>query len=301
MVDRRLKDILKLNSLPKKVAASFVCLSALAGCNYALCQLALHYYCLCQGVRLPFEGLPFFAALLALVSAIGWILFHTVNLVFFSLFDWAKFIGEKWHELTNSKGYRLTLVAFLAVSALVLWGTESRIGLIALTGAFSLVFTDMEKEDKPYQMIFPCMGHTVSLACFVTCFFVPVTTLADSAFFWATAGSFVLGLGPYVVYAWYPNYDFAIASIFAFVCVLIGNFVLLSDPHTVADLLSVSKYGGGIDVVIAYEESGGATTKAESQGELIMRTQDSLFIRTNDTIEEFPLQHVRSITYPQKK
>lgn len=81
--------------------------------------------------------------------------------------------------------------------------------------------------------------------------------------------------------------------------------LLVFQTDTADELLWLTGFGGGRNVFVLFEESGGAPHAKEVSGCLLLRTNTSLFILPWDSEkgrawEEYPLKHIRQIRYQEE-
>ena len=80
--------------------------------------------------------------------------------------------------------------------------------------------------------------------------------------------------------------------------------ILISETESRNEFLRLTGYGGGQNVVVAFEESGGAEQAKVVEGCLLLRTNTSIFLVPwgNDRVRiECPIDHVREIRYPKNE
>ena len=114
-----------------------------------------------------------------------------------------------------------------------------------------------------------------------------------------------IGAGIFAPFFWlvnivlvYKNWHLPICSLFAIFSVAMCQIILLAATSTGETILRSVKYGGGVGVCVDYEQSGGAEVCSSIQGELILRSNDFLFVKSEDETHEIALDHVRVIDYP---
>ena len=85
-----------------------------------------------------------------------------------------------------------------------------------------------------------------------------------------------------------------ILSVFTITVVMLFLFT----PSSFGRFLKLIKYGGEIDVVIEYEESGGAKESKVLKGKLLIRSKEFLVLETEEGVVEINSRFLRSVNYP---
>lgn len=115
------------------------------------------------------------------------------------------------------------------------------------------------------------------------------------------------------LFHWLPMWTSWLAgSISLIFAITLVTVLLVFQNDTADELLWLTGFGGGRNVIVLFEESGGATHAKEVSGCLLLRTNTSLFIMPWDSEkgqawdskkgrpwEEYLLKHIRQIRYQE--
>jgi len=263
-------------SLPiKLIASSLIFVIAGPGFFYFLTEYATYFYIVSQGVRVPFEGVPYLSATVALLSVVlalcASLIFVITRLIIASI--GAQIVGL----ITN-----LTRIADEGLKKYREDGGElfhklSFSNIISLIEGLSL--------------------RNLSILCFV--FFLAIAGIVNFIGIPSTKDklALVIAFSFYITVAlftlWSKTFSWFVAVIVVLVFYISSiNFLMDSDRYKV--FLQVVGYGGGIPIKVQYIEG----SKVEDLN-LIIRSSTALLSERNESGEysEIPMRNVKKIIY----
>ena len=317
----RISDNLAISILTTIVSVPIL----MSGVSF-LFSLATFQYCQQHGIRFPFEGLPPMPSLIYYGSLIAWVAFTVmIRLLSSAMVDMGSqfktivdllnrydVLGRKRRQYSpmpgvtinepshNARVHCLVSLIFLCAFALALllkyctnvsvhWSIPALLLLIPIAHHSIL-------NESP-DLIGKFMRALLCSACFGITFF----SLGLS--FWREAwiATFLL-IGGVDLIASYPKITLPLASAISIFYVWLCSFYLLGEEQQFPQALSDLKYGGGIPIVARFEESGGAASATEIEGQLLLRSNHFCFVQGLDgKVIELPIQHIRELRYPPPK
>ena len=218
-------------------------------------QYALYYYAICQGFRLPIEGVQYLDLSIGILSFM-----------------------------------------FLLISLL---GTYLCYKSIKLFGELSVKFLKIEKKKLAYISVFLLSilifyFWLLSLTIIFRKFFPPIIVEIiqnESYYLFLLIGLF-LGFGSRIS----KNENLRRAITLWLVIIGMGIAILMLFDQTIYNsFLKTIQYGGGISIGIEYRKAD--NTEATTKGSLLLRSNNSVFIRRNGNVEEIPSNRISKLIF----
>ncbi|MEE9338313.1 MAG: hypothetical protein V3U87_09550 [Methylococcaceae bacterium] len=264
-------------SLPLKlIASSLVFIIAGPGFFYFLTEYATYFYIISQGVRAPFEGVPFLSSSVALLSVL---LAFCASLVF---------IATK---------LLIALFAFPIIELItkitidgddVLKEYHKSGGQLLKKFSFSNIVSSIESLSvKKIMFLNFIFIFIIVVIINIIDTLYPLDKVVPTVLFslYITVGLFTL---------WSKNFSWAIA-ILAVLIFYITSVVFLFDSSRYKVFLQKIGYGGGIPIQVQYMDN----FKKTEHLNLIIRTSTALLSERNESCEysEIPMRNIEKITY----